>query len=196
MIHTALETETLGPLLNAKQKKEFAGAYFDPSEALRNFNKISWAPPSVLTPFVGNGLRPGKTGNAVINAMQFRMEGDLATPKPKGVYRIFLTGGSTAYSSGAPSQERTIAGYLEEKLNREIGPVTGHRYEVIIAANCAWASTHERIIIENKLMELEPDLVVSFSGNNDVLWGSVGRGRDVVLHVYRRAFSPGAERDI
>jgi len=54
-------------------------------------------------------------------------------------------------------------------------PVTKHRYEVFTMANPSWASTHERIIIENRLLDLQPDLVISFSGNNDVFWGMNGR---------------------
>ncbi len=49
------------------------------------------------------------------------------------------------------------------------------RYEVFTAANPAWTSTHERILIENRLSELQADLVISLSGNNDVHWGVLGR---------------------
>lgn len=52
---------------------------------------------------------------------------------------------------------------------------TGRRYEVFTFANPSWASTQERIAIENYLSELQPDLVVSLSGNNDVFWGDAGR---------------------
>ena len=48
-------------------------------------------------------------------------------------------------------------------------------YEVFTMATPAWASTHERIMIENRLSDLEPDLVVSLSGNNDVHWGAKNR---------------------
>lgn len=98
-------------------------------------------------------------------------------PKPQGLYRIFLTGGSTAYGSGAPSQDTIIGQDLENLLNAEITAATHLRYEVFTLASPAWTSTHERIMIENRLSELAPDMVISISGSNDVHWA--GAGRDV-----------------
>ena len=46
---------------------------------------------------------PGQHGNAHINSMQFRAGKELEMPKPANTYRIFITGGSTAYGSGAPA---------------------------------------------------------------------------------------------
>jgi len=46
---------------------------------------------------------------------------------------------------------------------------------VFTFANPAWASTQERIAIENYLSELQPDLVISLSGNNDVFGADAGR---------------------
>jgi len=127
---------------------------------------------------VGNAPKPGKHNNASINSMQLRVDNEVLIPKPSNVYRIFITGGSTAYGSGAPDQQRTIAGYLARILNASLTSSTNKKYEVLTAANPAWASTHERIMIENRLSELEPDMVISFSGNNDVHWGY--KGRDIL----------------
>lgn len=132
---------------------------------------VSWSPPNIPAPFVGSMPAPGIHQNAEINSEGFRRRGEVGAKAP-GVVRIFLTGGSTAYGSGASSQALTIAGLLGAQLNAE--PADARRYEVIIAANPSWASTQERILIENKLSELEPDLVIALSGNNDVHWGFNG----------------------
>jgi hypothetical protein len=42
------------------------------------------------------------------------------------------------------------------------------------AAVCAWSSTHERICIENRLSEWQPDMVISLTGANDAHWGFGG----------------------
>lgn len=170
--------ETLGALLNAEQKTVTARAYYNGQSGAIDMDAYSWVPPNVPTPFVGHGLRPGKSANAWINTMQFRADQEVRLPKPADVFRIFLTGGSTAYSSGAPSQDRTIAAYLAAMLNSEFSRRNSLRFEVFAAANPAWASTHERILIENRITELQPDLVVSLSGNNDVFWGT--KGRDIL----------------
>ena len=177
-IRTAAKAFTLGDLLDDSEKQELVGIYHDKESALEEIDSFSWAVPNTPTPFVGNAPMPGQHGNAFINTEQFRHEKDIALPKPDNTFRIFITGGSTAYGSGAPSQDRTSAGYLGRIISQELTPVTKLNYEVVNAANPAWASTHERILIENKLSELDPDMVISFSGNNDVHWGE--RGRNVL----------------
>jgi len=106
--------------------------------------------------------------------MQFRYAREIEVPKPNDVCRIFLTGASTAFGAGASSNDTTIGGYLEAYLNEAV-PLRDVRCEVITAAASGWSSTHERILIENRLVELEPDIVISFSGHNDVFWSAVGR---------------------
>ncbi len=174
-IHSYSRGETLGKLLSDKEKRGVAKAYYDKDEVMEKMDTFSWAVPNVPAPFVGSAPKPGKHHNATINSLHFRAEAELTIPKPPRVYRIFITGGSTAYGSGAPGQDRTIGGYLGKILNTSLSPATGMRYEVLTMANPAWASTHERIVIENRLSELEPDLVASFSGNNDVHWAQKGR---------------------
>jgi len=175
-IADSLGSDTLGRMLRADEKNSYALAYGDPAAATREMDHYSYAVPNVLTPFVGTGPEPGQHDNAFINSLQFRSTREVAMPKPLGVYRIFLTGGSTAFGSGAPSQDKIIGQYLENLLNAETTPAN-LRYEVFTLANPAWTSTHERIIIENRLSELAPDMVISFSGSNDVHWA--GAGRDV-----------------
>ena len=162
--------------LSERQKNDITKAYSHPDVDRAS---VSWAVPNQPTPFVGTAPRPGKHQNATINAWQMRSPSDVAIPKPSGVYRIFLTGGSTAYGSGAPSQDTTVGALLEAKLNvlNAGGAGAGDklRFEVFTFANPAWSTTQERIAIENYLSELEPDLIVSLSGNNDVFWGDAGR---------------------
>jgi hypothetical protein len=171
---------TLGRLLkdNPEKRNALASTYYDPGKALQILNDISWAVPNIPTPFVGTAPTPGQHGNAHINSMQFRSDKELEVPKPADTYRIFITGGSTAYGSGAPSDDKTIAGYLNAILTGQLTPVTRQKYEIFTMANPAWASTQERIVIENLLSELEPDMVIAFSGVNDVHWGV--RGRNVL----------------
>ncbi|BEP93381.1 hypothetical protein GmRootA79_17650 [Acidovorax sp. A79] len=157
--------------LKDEQRNQYARAYTSSAPDIRS---ISWSVPNQPTPFVGTAPSPGQHQNAHINSWQMRNREELQMPKPRGVYRIFLTGGSTAYGSGAPSQEQTIGSLLNELLNKNL-PKPGVRYEVFTFANPAWASTHERIAIENYLSELQPDLVISLSGNNDVFWADAGR---------------------
>jgi len=158
--------------LNAAQRNHYAGAYHQPQV---DAHTISWSVPNQPTPFVGSAAVPGVHHNAHINAWQMRNHEVVRIPKPRGVFRIFLTGGSTAYGSGAPTQEHTIGSLLQAQLNAGLAQKNNVEYEVFNFANPAWASTQERIAIENYLSELQPDMIISLSGNNDVFWGDAGR---------------------
>ncbi|WP_054773404.1 hypothetical protein [Methylogaea oryzae] len=132
---------TLGHQLKNKkngdeQIAEVLPAYYPESRDAEAINSYSWSPPNMPTPFVGSAPVPGEQDNAAINKLQFRSKKEVVTPKPSGVYRIFLTGGSTAYSSGAPSEDRTIGAYLERKLNEKLGQ-NGKTVEVFTVANPA-----------------------------------------------------------
>lgn len=176
-IHWVEQGETLAGVLaitplNHEQRNGIKNAYSNPEIDTRN---ISWSVPNQPTPFVGTAPAPGQHHNAQINSWQMRSSEEVQVPKPSGVYRIFLTGGSTAFGSGAPSQDKTIGSLLSGLLADRLAQKTGLHYEVFTFANPSWASTQERIAIENYLSELQPDLVVSLSGNNDVFWGDAGR---------------------
>ena len=167
----ALKSSALSPV----QREGYWQAYTNSQAVEQASDTISWAVKNVPTPFVGSAPWPGQQYNATINTWQMRSKQELVRPKLDRTFRIFLTGGSTAYGAGAPTQDSTIGGYLERLMNVQLTPITDLRYEVFTFANPSWASTHERIAIENYLSELEPDLVVSLSGNNDVFWGAAGR---------------------
>jgi lysophospholipase L1-like esterase len=154
--------------------EEFALAYEDPAATLAMMDRMAWSVPNSPTPFVGTAPLEGRWANATINAQQFRRATLVLVPKPAGTVRVFVTGGSTAFGVGATGDAETIPGFLEEQLQRELAPRTGLAYEVVNAANYAWVSTHERILIENRLSEMEPDLVVSLTGLNDVNFGFGG----------------------
>jgi hypothetical protein len=130
---------------------------------------IAWVPTPAPAPFVGAMARPGKVANATINAFGFRDRRSEYLPKPPGLYRVFVTGGSTAFGSGAESDDATLAGELEKLMRAK-----GRQAEVVTAALPAWASTHERILIEQRLAALAPDRIVMVSGFNDILWGTFG----------------------
>lgn len=140
-------------------------AYLDPEEALGNLYHYSWNPPQLPTPFLNVTLKPGHYGSATVNDDGFRAAHKVG-PRPERVARVILTGGSVAFGSGAPDNSTTIAGYMNAMLP--------DYFEVLTFACPAWTTTHERIAIENRLIELEPDVVISITGFNDVFWSLIG----------------------
>ena len=133
--------------------------------------KLAWSVPTVMTPFVGYAAAPGRQPGAFISRDQFRGDRQLTTPKPANVTRIFVTGGSVAFGSGAPGDDSTIGAFLQAALDR----LGGGAYEVFTFATPGWLSTHARIAIENRISELEPDAVVWLAGDADVLASESGK---------------------
>ncbi|MCA8923793.1 MAG: SGNH/GDSL hydrolase family protein [Planctomycetes bacterium] len=162
---------TLGSIAadDAERRAAFSQAYFDPTQALAELDAYSWSVPTTPAPFLNYVPQPGSWDNAEINAQGLRDARPLTLPKPPEARRVFLVGGSTAYGSGAPSQDRTIGAYLERALKD-----AGVAAEVWTFASPAWTSTHERIAIVNRVSEWEPDLVVTLSGANDTYWSQYG----------------------
>ena len=152
--------ETLADQFAATDRAALSTCFLDGAQTAERFAEFSWAAPAVPTPFVGFGPRPGRHGNANITELQLRAARDPIIPKPAGRVRILLVGGSVAYGSGAPSQDRTIGGYLEQMLKG--------RAEVFTLAYPWWTSSHERIAIEQRASLLEPDFVFVLTGWNDV----------------------------
>jgi len=147
------------------ERKRAALAYLDPEKALYALDSYAWNPPQLPTPFLNVTLKPGVYGGTVINESGLRSN-TTVKDKADGVIRVVITGGSVAFGSGAPSNDTTVGGYLQERL--------GVDYEVLTFACPAWSSTHERIAIENRISVLQPDIVISITGFNDVFWGMIG----------------------
>lgn len=170
IIHKQQRVGLLGGIMkNEEKRKAFSKAYLNPSLALMELDNYPWNPLPIPTPYVGYAPRPSSDSRLAINSFQFRSKRDVAIPKPKQTIRLFLVGNSTAFGSGAPDSDRTIGGYLESFLQDKYQE-SGCTLEVFTFADAAWTSTHERIAIECRISELEPDIVIVLSGYNEAHW--------------------------
>ena len=68
-------------------------------KAYENMDDYIWGAPHMMAPFIQLAPQPGDYKSAVINSTQFRSKKEVSVPKPSKTYRIFLTGGSTAFGS-------------------------------------------------------------------------------------------------
>jgi hypothetical protein len=133
-------------------------------------------------------LEPNQHKSTVnINSHGLRGE-EFSAEKPDGEYRIFLVGGSTTASLRAISDDHTPAGYLEKKIDEKYPT---KNIEVINAGIPGFTSTQEKKLIENKIVNLEPDLIIIYDGTNDVNlpYGFIphkGSLRDVLSDVINR----------
>ncbi|MFT5367545.1 MAG: tetratricopeptide (TPR) repeat protein [Candidatus Latescibacterota bacterium] len=100
----------------------------------------------------------------------------IQSPKPKGVYRIFVLGGSAAL--GVPQPAFSFSRILETMLEAQY-PQTD--FEVINAAMVA-INSHVVLPIIQNCAEYEPDLFIVYMGNNEVV-GPFGAGSVFGAHT-------------
>ena len=97
------------------------------------------------------------------NTLGFRGD-EVAVPKPAGVYRIVLLGGSTTYSTGVDDYVRSYPVVLQQRLR-----AAGHGQVEVVNAGCSMYSSWESLInFQFRVLDLEPDLVIVYHGINDV----------------------------
>mgnify|MGYP001261080439 CR=1 FL=1 len=80
-------------------------------------------------------------------------------------FRIFVLGGSVLYGLYSTSDETTISGYLQNYFDESNA---NYNVNVINAGANGHSSFDETILIKNKILDLDPDLIIVFDGWNDL----------------------------
>ena len=102
-----------------------------------------------------------------INRYGFRGP-DFRLDKPEGVFRVLVTGGSVAFGTPGGGDGLTLRGQIERRLDQMFGQAGAEqKAEVYNLGLPALTSATELSILLN-LLETKPDLVVMFTGWNDL----------------------------
>jgi len=113
----------------------------------------------------GTELIPDQKSDTIsINSLGFRGN-EFSLQKPDEIYRIFMLGGSTVFGHGATSDQTTIPGYLQEFFRDSSGK---YEIEVINSGIQGADSFTELNLIETKLLDLSPDMIIVYDGWNDL----------------------------
>ena len=113
------------------------------------------------------------------NNAGFRDPRPISVQKPDDEFRVFLTGGSTAFGLGAAGAAAPISNfyYIEhretishalEKILNATAPIPGKTIRVYNAA--VWGYSYQHLLLRYiaKLRRYKPDLVISFDGVNEI----------------------------
>lgn len=161
------------------------------------------------SPMLGYRL-VGNQQNSVwkINEQGFRADQPLSLDKPKDEVRVFILGGSTAFGQLSSSNQSTIAGQLETRLNQQVATqksapnkfrpdtlpyfadelekalklpprIREARYRVINAAVPGYASGNELAQLAFEILPYQPDAIVLMNGYADLLLPSAQEGADI-----------------
>lgn len=101
-----------------------------------------------------------------LNINEYGFRGPEITKENKEIFRIIVVGGSTTFGTGATSDETTIPGYLQKKIE------TNHPeldFEVINGGIGSANSETELLFVKNTLLGFEPDLIIIYDGMNDAV---------------------------
>lgn len=104
-----------------------------------------------------------------VNSLGFRGR-EIQRKKPKGTIRIAMLGGSAMWGTGASSDEGTISAKLEKKVK---AAYTSKTFEVINAGDSGYVTAQEFILLWGRVLDLDPDIVITFDGYNDMYAGLI-----------------------
>lgn len=98
------------------------------------------------------------------NSLGFRGP-EIVVPKPRGVYRIAILGGSTVYEEYVKDWRKDFARQLEAELRRHYDY---QNIEIVNAGLPGWSSWEDLINLEFRLLDLDLDMIIVYEGTNDV----------------------------
>lgn len=107
-----------------------------------------------------------KQGFAAAGSLEYFYE----KPKPAGVYRVIVTGGSTVEGDGAETPLDNLPSKLFYALDARLKgalPAGRDKLEVINAGVGAYGSMQEYLYLITDLLAYEPDLIISYGGAVD-----------------------------
>jgi len=149
---------------DVKQEKshlEFTGNY-------HRSNQIRYISPlgqfDFLTPHPYAGFKPQPSaivGDGWLTTNELGHRSKKLDKKKEGILRIAMVGGSTAFLGN--KNDETIIGELSRLLTE-----LGYEVEYINAATVGHISNQELSVLTHELIDLEPDIILSFDGYNDI----------------------------
>ena len=142
---------------NRPHKKSFYSGVFTSSNGLPLSSKQGEIKLSVHPAYVYGNLPNQKTKEFSTNNYGYRGSRDIDEVMLREE-PIVLTGGSSAFSTGVKSDEDSLAMLLEDKLK----PNT-----IINASTIGHHSAQELVRVVLEIIDLNPKLIISFSGFND-----------------------------
>ena len=162
---------------DAKIKKSFLWTivhhplYVATNKGVKGYNNPGYAifSPTNQTTFTSNntyyGLKTGEIGQ-VLNSKD--NDGKISLEKKPNEVRIMFLGGSSAAGYGATSEENTITAHLEKMLNSNTSDKKN--YQVINFGLFGSYSFQNLISVINKISFLDPDVIISLDGYNDIIY--------------------------
>ena len=182
----SLVTEVGHGVLNAADSKKLQRGYYEDLGDVTRFNGELWnlyggTPKSwgdtkltrVRTDAIGVEFVPStseiyKGVMRTINSYGLR-DREYALERAPNTFRIALIGASHDEGAGVRDDE-TYENVVEDRLNRELGPRTGLKYEVLNFSHGGFNLVQKIAVIEQRMLPLKPDLVLYVAHSYELDW--------------------------
>lgn len=145
--------------------------HFAPLARVAKFARLADMPPRAFRfrphPYLGYCLNESFCSDDGLNrhnALGLR-GGEVSTKKIAGAYRIVCIGGSTTYETGVEDDRATYPAQLQTLLRERFGHP---EVEVLNAGVPGYTSWESAILLQLRVLALDPDLVVYYDNTNDV----------------------------
>lgn len=149
----------------------------EPKDLKQQKNAVGCTGNLIFHPYLSYVPMPNQNySNVKTNKDGFRYSSsEISAKKPRGTYRIFMTGGSVAWIGSTLNNNTTLADLLEKFLNGGVRASNRtSKYEVINAGVWAYSITQEILRILLYIKEYDPDMIIMYSGINDIYFSYRG----------------------
>ena len=118
--------------------------------------------------FVPSSTAVFKGATRTINSLGMR-DWEYPLVPGQGTFRIALLGSSHDMGSGVEDGE-AYENLVENRLNAELGPVTGLTYEILNFSHGGYTPIQKLETLRLKVLDFEPDLVIYAAASNEIEW--------------------------
>jgi hypothetical protein len=129
--------------------------------------------------------------NSVINNFGLRSSEDNAEEKPKGITRVYCSGGSTTFCYNLDTDQS-----WPSRLQKKLRGIKGHELdEVLNAGQITFGVAQEFALAKRLIPRLKPDIVIIFTAINELLAANIiayqdGKNLDELLSQQRWGVCP------
>ncbi|MGB5557647.1 MAG: SGNH/GDSL hydrolase family protein, partial [Paracoccaceae bacterium] len=132
------------------------------------FNQLRNRTDGIRNEFIPSTTSVSKGATRTINSHGMR---DREYPLVPGqdTFRIALLGSSHDMGDGVEDDE-TYENVVEDRLNADLGPVTGLTYEILNFSLSAYTPIQKLETLRLKVLDFEPDLIIYAAASNELEW--------------------------
>jgi hypothetical protein len=173
-------------LLNPADAKRLQRGYYEDLGDVTRFNSELWTvyggkpkdwgkstqarelTDGIQYEFIPSTVEVFKGALRTINSLGLR-DREYALERGPETFRIGLIGASHDMGAGVKDDE-TYENLVEDRLNRELGALTGKKFEIMNYSNGGYSPTQKLAVIEQRIFQAKPDVILYVAHSQELAW--------------------------